>query len=92
MNKNQDKRQSERLFGPANLTANEWELHLAAIRPGDRVTIRTPQGNERHGRVVIKNLAARSLVLNGGGHYGTPLVATILNFVSSKAASRQAEA
>lgn len=49
-------------------------------RPGDRVTIRTPHGSTRTGRVVM--CFPHHLVLNGGGKHGTPLVADASNFVS----------
>ncbi|MGH7539339.1 MAG: hypothetical protein ACREMF_11945 [Gemmatimonadales bacterium] len=51
------------------------------IRVGDRVTIVTPHGQERTGRVVIHNVAADLFVLNLGGRYGTPGIATRDNVV-----------
>lgn len=53
---------------------------IAAARPGDRIVIRTPQGQTRRGTVVLK--FTTHLVLNGGGRHGTPLVATPDNIVS----------
>jgi hypothetical protein len=41
------------------------------IAHGDRVTIRTPQGQERTGRAVMRS-AHGGWVLNLGGRYGTP--------------------
>jgi len=60
---------------------------LASIRPGDRVTIRVPNGIGRHGiewkeatgRAVI--VSADHVALNMGGRYGTPGVATVDNLV-----------
>jgi hypothetical protein len=49
------------------------------VRPGDHVTIRTPQGQTRSGRVVM--LGTHGPVLNLGGKHGTPGVATPTNFV-----------
>jgi hypothetical protein len=46
---------------------------------GDTVTILTPHGQERRGRVVFK--FATHLVLNGGGKHGTPLIADDRNTV-----------
>lgn len=53
---------------------------IAAARPGDRVTIATPQGNKRTGRVTLAY--STHLVLNLGGKHGTPGVATADNIVS----------
>jgi hypothetical protein len=44
-----------------------------AARIGDIVTIMTPRGSTRKGRVVMK--FDTHLVLNGGGAHGTPLIA-----------------
>lgn len=49
------------------------------IQVGDTVTIKTPQGQERRGRVVMRG--TYGWVLNLGGRYGTPGVATEQNFV-----------
>lgn len=49
-------------------------------KAGDRVTILSPQGAERTGRMVMRGPAG--LVLNMGGKYGTPAVATVRNIVS----------
>lgn len=49
------------------------------LRPGDRVTIRTPQGQERTGRVVMT--FPEHVVLNMGGAHGTPGIANERNFV-----------
>jgi hypothetical protein len=47
---------------------------MAVIRPGDRVTILTPHGQERTGRAVMRS-SYGGWVLNGGGAHGTPLLA-----------------
>lgn len=60
------------------------ELH-AAVGPGDRLTIRTAQGQELTGRVVMRN--AYGFVLNLGGRYGKPGVATPENLVKIRKAS-----
>lgn len=54
-----------------------------ALRAGDRVTIRTPQGQEVPGRAqrLLCNPSAGTVVLNMGGRYGRPAVATPDNFV-----------
>ena len=44
-----------------------------SIRPGDRVTILTPHGQELSGRAVMRGPAG--WVLNLGGRYGTPGIA-----------------
>ena len=55
---------------------------VAAIRPGDRVTILSPQGHERTGRAVI--CSGTHVALNMGGKHGTPGVATPENVLSVK--------
>jgi hypothetical protein len=52
---------------------------LSLVRPGDRVTIRTPQGQDRSGRCVMK--FPTHATLNMGGSHGTPGVATDANIV-----------
>ena len=54
------------------------------IRPGDRVTISTPQGQTRTGRAVM--LGPGGWVLNLGGRYGTPGIANERNIVSVRKA------
>jgi len=49
------------------------------IKPGMRVTILTPQGQERSGKVVMK--FSTHAVLNMGGAHGTPGIATAENVV-----------
>lgn len=49
------------------------------IRAGSRVTIVTPQGQERTGRAVMRGPAG--WVLNLGGAHGTPGIATPANTV-----------
>jgi hypothetical protein len=58
----------------------QWHL----IRPGDRVTMRTPHGQEVTGRVTMK--FDTHCVLNLGGKHGTPGVVNPLNFVKHKPA------
>lgn len=53
---------------------------LDRIKVGVRVTIQTPHGQERTGRVVM--LGTHGWVLNLGGRYGTPGVATVENIVA----------
>lgn len=66
------------------------EIHpLATVRPGDRVTILLQNGIGRHGpeyreatgRAVMPAAGALGWVLNLGGRYGRPGVATRENFV-----------
>ena len=60
---------------------------LRSIRPGDRVTVNVPAGigrsgveyKKRTGRAVMRGPAG--WVLNMGGKYGTPGVATLDNVV-----------
>lgn len=52
------------------------------IRPGDRVTISTPHGGQLSGRCVMK--FPTHAVLNLGGKYGTPGIATVENIVKVK--------
>lgn len=56
------------------------------LRSMDRVTIRTPQGQERTGiaQMLLCNPAAGSVVLNMGGKHGTPAVCTPTNFVRAE--------
>jgi hypothetical protein len=50
------------------------------IQPGDRVTILTPQGQERSGRAVMRS-SYGGWVLNMGGAHGTPGIVSEENFV-----------
>ncbi len=52
-----------------------------AIRPGSRVTIRTPQGQERSGKAVMRS-SYGGWVLNMGGPHGTPGLADDGNIVA----------
>jgi len=52
------------------------------IRVGDRVTIRTPQGQTRTGRAVMQG--PHGWVLNMGGAHGTPGIASDSNIASIK--------
>ena len=52
---------------------------LHNIRPGDRVTILTPQGQRVSGRAVL--CYAGHITCNAGGRYGRPIVATADNIV-----------
>jgi len=56
---------------------------LKTIKPGDRVTIVTPQGQERTGRAVMRG--PHGWVLNMGGKHGRPAVASERNIVAVKA-------
>jgi hypothetical protein len=47
---------------------------IDSIKHGDRVTIRTPQGQERTGKAVMRS-AHGGWVLNMGGKHGTPGIA-----------------
>lgn len=53
---------------------------LDNIKSGTRLTIRTPHGQERTGRVVM--LGPQGWVLNLGGRYGTPGIANVNNIVA----------
>jgi hypothetical protein len=55
------------------------------LLPRDRVTIRTPHGQELTGRVVM--VFEEHAVLNLGGRHGTPGVATEENTVRVRAAT-----
>lgn len=58
-----------------------------AIRPGDRVTILTPHGNQLTGRAVMRS-SSGGWVLNLGGRHGTPGIATEENIIRVKLAKR----
>ena len=51
------------------------------IKSGSRVTIRTPQGQERRGKAVMYNRQHNIWVLNMGGPSGTPGEANVRNVV-----------
>jgi len=55
---------------------------LDAIRTGDRVTIVNRFGQERTGRATLRG--PYGWVLNMGGRYGTPAVATAENITKVK--------
>ena len=55
---------------------------LKVIRHGDKVVIKTPQGQERKGKAVMYNRQYNSWVLNMGGAHGTPGIASEKNIVS----------
>jgi hypothetical protein len=65
---------------------------LSEVRHGDKVTILIPNGIGRNGqewkaktgRAVMRGALPGSWVLNMGGRYGTPGVATEKNFVSAR--------
>jgi hypothetical protein len=68
---------------------------LSLIRAGDRVTIRIPNGIGRNG-IEWKEATGRAVmpgpagwVLNMGGRYGTPGVATPENIVSVRKGGRR---
>lgn len=51
------------------------------IRPGDRITILTPQGQKVSGRAVMRNRQHGCWVLNMGGPHGRPGIADEENIV-----------
>ena len=53
-------------------------------RPGDVVTILTPQNQHRKGRVVMCNPSSNCAVLNMGGRYGIPGIADENNILIVK--------
>lgn len=57
-----------------------------AIQCGDRVTIKTPHGNELTGRAVMFNRKVGAWVLNLGGKHGTPGLADERNTIKVKKA------
>ena len=57
-------------------------LLLATVRVGDRVTIVNRFGQQSTGRAVMRGPAG--WVLNMGGRYGTPAIATAENVVAVK--------
>lgn len=61
-------------------------MSFANIKPGDRVTIRTPQGQEVTGKAQALLIFPTHAVLNMGGKYGRPAVATERNLVRVKPA------
>ena len=63
---------------------------IDTIRPGDRVTIRTPQGQEVSGRAVMKS-SHGGWVLNMGGPHGRPGLVDARNIVSVKPGKRAAD-
>ena len=60
---------------------------IQGIRAGDRVTIRTPQNQERTGRAVMRS-SHGGWVLNMGGKHGTPGLADAGNIVRVKHTGR----
>lgn len=59
-----------------------------SIKCGDRVTIKTPHGNELTGRAVMFNRKVGAWVLNLGGKHGTPGLADERNTIKIKKAKR----
>jgi len=59
---------------------------LDAIRHGDKVTILSPQGQERTGKAVMRS-SSGGWVLNMGGRHGTPGIATESNIVKVRKAN-----
>ena len=53
---------------------------IDTVRPGDKVTITTPRGQERTGRAVMRS-SHGGWVLNMGGKHGTPGIADDRNVV-----------
>jgi hypothetical protein len=77
------------LGGPAPASIGRWTPPtggLDDIGPGDRVTIRTPHGQERTGRAVMRGPAG--WVLNMGGKHGTPGIASEDNIVKVRKARK----
>lgn len=58
------------------------------IRLEDRVTIRTPLGQERSGRAVMFNKQVGAWVLNMGGKHGVPGLADERNTLAVAASKR----
>lgn len=58
------------------------------IKRGDRVTIRTPQGQERSGKAVMRS-SEGGWVLNMGGPHGTPGLVNDRNLVWHKSMGRR---
>lgn len=54
---------------------------VSVIKPGDKVTIVTPQGQQRTGRAVMRS-SHGGWVLNMGGKHGTPGIADDSNIVA----------
>jgi hypothetical protein len=67
------------MTGNENQQRQDASSVLESIRPGDRVTIITPHGNQLVGRAVMRGPAG--WVMNGGGPYGTPYIASETNIV-----------
>lgn len=77
---------------PAGAAARlaHWRWHHNPtwdVKPGDSVTIRTPHGQQRTGRVVMRGIDG--WVLNLGGRSGTPGIATPDNIVSVRRGKRR---
>jgi len=53
---------------------------IDAVKHGDRVTIITPHGNKLKGKAVMRS-SCDGWVLNLGGKYGTPGIATEENTI-----------
>ena len=51
------------------------------IRGGDKVTYRTPQGQERTGSANPLLCFPSHIVINTGGRYGTPQVVNEANYI-----------
>ena len=55
---------------------------IQKVKVGDRITISTPQGQERIGRaVMVRPDGDDHIVLNMGGKHGTPGIATRWNII-----------
>jgi hypothetical protein len=65
-----------------NQLANDGAKLFHEIKPGDRVTIKTPHGQEVGGRAVMKG--PHGWVLNLGGPHGRTGIATPENTVKVK--------
>ena len=53
------------------------------VRHGSKVTIISPHGNKQIGKAVMKSICG-GWVLNLGGRYGTPAIATDENTIAVK--------
>lgn len=71
---------TKRLSG---LTTKYWN----DISPGSTVTFKSPQGQERKGKVVMA--FPTHLVLNCGGAHGTPAVVDEKNYVSHTSSKKR---
>lgn len=74
-------RQLTKLF-TNKLVENSGEELFRSIKRNSRVSIKTPHGNIVRGKAVMYNKQYDSWVLNLGGRYGTPGIASVKNVVA----------